>query len=62
MNHSAGRQEIRASDYRLAFTTPLASPFNRAQSEANILRGRLIDQDTGAPITGIMMFSATTSL
>ena len=55
-NHNDGRQSLRTADYRLSFTTPLDIPFTGGHRAGDILNGRVVDHETGAPIADVLLF------
>ena len=55
-NENIGRQTLRTADYRIAFTTPLDVPFTGRRGGDDILEGRVVDAESGAPITEALLF------
>ena len=55
-NENSGRQTLRTADYRIAFTTPLDMPFAGRRGSDNVLEGRVIDAETGAPVADALLF------
>lgn len=55
-NENIGRQTLRTADYRIAFTTPLDMPFTGRRGANDILDGRVVDAQTGAPIADALLF------
>ena len=56
VNQNTGRQSLRTADYRIGFETPLAVPFSRRTGEEDILRGRVVDNETGQAIADALVF------
>jgi len=55
-NKSSGRLDVRSSDYSLTYSLPLYVPFGNGNADDTILKGQVIDQDTGAPVADALIF------
>ncbi len=55
-NRNEGRQSLRTADYRIAFATPLELPFAARRAGSDIIRGEVINQETGQPIPDVLLF------
>ncbi len=56
LNRSTGRSTVQTADYRLSFTTPLSMPFGGKGFDDEMLRGRVTDEETGLPLSGVLVF------
>lgn len=55
-NENTGRQTLRTADYRISFTTPLDMPFGARSASDNMISGRVVDAESGAPIEDALLF------
>lgn len=55
-NQSKGRIAVSSSDYVVTYTAPLSAPFGGKKGDNSLLKGKVIDELTGAPVSDVLIF------